>query len=99
MAQLVKNLPAIVGDIRNTSSIPGLGRCPGEGNGNPLQYSCLESSMDRAAYEGNAVQILVHLPPRKRKAASLVILLFKKIINFWLHWIFIAVLGLSSCHE
>ena len=76
MAQLVKNLPAIVGDIRNTSSIPGLGRCPGEGNGNPLQYSCLESSMDRAAYEGNAVQILVHLPPRKRKAASLVILLF-----------------------
>ena len=44
--------------------------------------------MDRAAYEGNAVQILVHLPPRKRKAASLVILLFKKIINFWLHWVF-----------
>ena len=75
MAQLVKNLPAIVGDIRDTGSIPGLARSPGEGNGNPLQYSCLESSMDRAAYEGNAVQILVHLPLRKRKAASLVILL------------------------
>ena len=31
-------------------SIPGLGRCPGEGNGNPLQYSCLENPMDRGAW-------------------------------------------------
>ena len=36
-----------VGDL---GSIPGLGRCPGEGNGNPLQYSCLENSMDRRAW-------------------------------------------------
>ena len=35
-----------VGDL---GLIPGLGRCPGEGNGNPLQYSCLENSMDRGA--------------------------------------------------
>ena len=35
------------GDTRNTGSVPGLGRSPGEGNGNPLQYSCLENSMDR----------------------------------------------------
>ena len=41
---LVKNLPANAGDM---GSIPGLGRSPGEGNGNPLQYSCLENSMDR----------------------------------------------------
>ena len=81
MAQLVKNPPAIAGDIRGTSSIPGSGRSPGEGNGNPLQYSCLESSMDRAASEGNTVQMLVHLPPGKRKAASLAILLFKKLMN------------------
>ena len=33
-------------------SIPGSGRCPGEGNGNPLQYSCLENSMDRGAWWG-----------------------------------------------
>ena len=37
---MVKNLPAKVGD---TGLIPGSGRCPGEGNGNPLQYSCLEN--------------------------------------------------------
>ena len=41
---MVKNLPANAGD---SGSIPGLGRSPGEGNGNLLQYSCLESSMDR----------------------------------------------------
>ena len=41
---VVKNLPVNAGD---TDSIPGLGRSPGEGSGNPLQYSCLESSMDR----------------------------------------------------
>ena len=37
-----------VGDL---GSIPGLGRSPGEGNGNPLQYSCLENSMDRGAWQ------------------------------------------------
>ena len=41
---VVKNLPVNVGD---TDSIPGLGRSPGEGNGNPLQYSCLGNSTDR----------------------------------------------------
>ena len=40
-------LPA--GDVRSMSSIPGLGRSPGGGHGNPLQYSCLESPMDRRA--------------------------------------------------
>ena len=34
-------------DVRDSGLIPGLGRSPGEGNGNPLQYSCLENSMDR----------------------------------------------------
>ena len=42
----VKNPPANAGDV---SSVPGLGRSPGEGNGNPLQYSCLENPMDRGA--------------------------------------------------
>ena len=46
---MVKNPPANAGDIRDADSIPGSGRSPGEGNGNPLQYSCLENSMDRGA--------------------------------------------------
>ena len=48
---VVKNLPANVGDIRDAGLIPGLGRTPGEGNGNPLQYSCLENPMDREAWQ------------------------------------------------
>ena len=46
---MVKNLPASVGDA---GSIPGLGRSPGEGNSNLLQYSCLENPMDREAWGG-----------------------------------------------
>ena len=38
------------GDAGDTDSVPGLGRSPGGGNGNPLQYSCLENSMDRGAW-------------------------------------------------
>ena len=47
---MVKNLSANAGDTGDVSSIPGLGRFPGGGNGNPLQYSCLENSMDRGAW-------------------------------------------------
>ena len=47
---MVKNLPADVGDPRDKGSIPGLGRSPGAGNGNPLQDSCLESPKDRVAW-------------------------------------------------
>ena len=42
--------PANAGDIRDTGSIPGSGRAPGEGHGNPLQYSCLENPMGRGAW-------------------------------------------------
>ena len=49
VALVVKNLPANAGDTRDTGSIPGLGTCPGEGNGNPFQYSCLENPMVRGA--------------------------------------------------
>ena len=47
---MVKNLPANAGDLRDLGLIPGSGRFPGGGNGNPLQYSCLENSMDRGAW-------------------------------------------------
>ena len=48
---MVKNLPASAGDIKDVGSIPGLGRLPGEGDGNLLQYSCLENPMDREAWQ------------------------------------------------
>ena len=50
MVQWVKKLPANAGDIRDASSIPGLGRSPGGGHGNPLQYSCLENPVGRGAW-------------------------------------------------
>ena len=56
---VVKNPPANAGDTRNTGSIPGSGRSPGEGNGNPLQCSCLKNSMDRGAW-----QATVHAVPK-----------------------------------
>ena len=50
VALVVKNPPANAGDQRDVGSNPGSGRSPGEGNGNPLQYSCLENPMDRGAW-------------------------------------------------
>ena len=47
VALVVKNLPAIAGDIRDVGSVPGSEKSPGGGNGNPLQYLCLENPMDR----------------------------------------------------
>ena len=47
---VVKNLPANTGDTRDADSTLGSGRCPGEENGNTLQYSCLGNSMDRGAW-------------------------------------------------
>ena len=51
MALVVKNLPANPGNVRDVGSIPGSGRSPGGGHGNPLQYSCLENPMDRGAWQ------------------------------------------------
>ena len=52
VALVVKNLPAIVEELRDTGSIPGVGRSPRGGNGNPLQYSCLENPMDKRRLVG-----------------------------------------------
>ena len=46
---MVKNPSVNAGEIRNTGWIPGLGKSPGEGHGNPLQYSCPDNPMDRGA--------------------------------------------------
>ena len=48
MVLVIKNPPANTGDVRDAGSIPGSGRSLKEGNGNPLQYSCLENPMERA---------------------------------------------------
>ena len=50
VALVIKNPAANAGNIRNVGSVPGLGRSPGGGHGNPLQYSCLENPMDRGAW-------------------------------------------------
>ena len=55
---MVKNLPAQAGDAKGTGLIPG--RSPGEGNGNPSQYSCLENSMDRGAWGATVHGATVH---------------------------------------
>ena len=56
-ALVVKNPPTSAGDIRDVGSIPGLGRSPGEGNGNPLQYSCLRNPMDRGGQRATVQRV------------------------------------------
>ena len=51
---VVMNPLANAGDLTDKGSIPGSGRSPGEGNGNPLQYSCLENPIDRGAWQATA---------------------------------------------
>ena len=57
MVGKVKNPPFSSGDTGDMGSIPGLRRCPGEGDGNPLQYSCLENPMDRGAWQGRVHRV------------------------------------------
>ena len=54
---VVKNLPANAGDIRDACSIPQLGRFPGEGHGNPHQYSCLDNPVDRGAWQAAVYRV------------------------------------------
>ena len=56
---MVKNWPANAGDAEDTGLIPGSGKFPGGGNGNPLQYSCLGGLMDRGAWRA-AVHGVAH---------------------------------------
>ena len=65
---MVNNLPSNSGYTRDTDLIPGSGRSPGVGNGNPLQYSCLENPMDRGVWQAtvygvakNGTQFSMHV--------------------------------------
>ena len=57
VAPMVKDLPADAGDARDTGSIPGLGKSPGGGHGNPLQFSCLGNPMDKGAWQATAHRV------------------------------------------
>ena len=57
VALVVKNLPANEGDVRAVDSIPGSARSSGKGHNNPLQYSCLENSMDRGAWQATVHRV------------------------------------------
>ena len=54
---VVKNTPSSAGNVRDLGLIPGLGRSPGEGNGNPLQYSCLENPMDKGDWQATVQRV------------------------------------------
>ena len=54
---VVKNPLANAGDVRDSGLIPGFGRSPGGGNGNPFQYSCMENPMDRAAWRATVWEV------------------------------------------
>ena len=54
---MVKNLPANAGDTGAAGSVPGSGRSPGEGNGNPLQYACLGNPMDPGAWRAKVLVV------------------------------------------
>ena len=71
MVLVVKNLPANSGDIRPTGSIPWSGRSPGGGNGNPLQYSCLENPMDKEDWEATVHSIAKSQTGFKQRTCAL----------------------------
>ena len=78
MALVVKNPPASAEDIRDMGLIPEMGRYPGGGNSNPLQYSCLENPMDKGAWQATVHGIsrvghdLAHLEKSLKDALKLI---------------------------
>ena len=57
VALVVKSPPANAGDVKDAGLIPGLGRSPGGGHGDPLQYSCLENPMDRGDWRATVLRV------------------------------------------
>ena len=86
---VVKNPPANTGDTRDAGSIPGWGRSSGRGNGNPLQYSCLENFMDRRAWWATVHGVTVcltwlspHASPFERKSEERMLRGWGDILHF-----------------
>ena len=68
---VIKNQPANAGDVRDASLIPGSGRSPGGGHGNPLQYSCLENPKDRGAWWATTVHGVAKTQTRLKRLSTL----------------------------
>ena len=92
VVQLIKNPPANAGDTRDVGSIPGLGKSLGEGNGSPLQYSCLENPMDRGA-----LWATVHEVATSRTRLSTHTLVTRQVGHFigwsWAPWLLMTTFG------
>ena len=74
---MVKNTPASAGDIRDTGLIPGSGRSPGGGHGNPLQYSCLKNPVDRGAWWATVHGVTKSRTQLKRRSMRTFLLLLQ----------------------
>ena len=87
---MVKNLPANAGDIRDAGLIAGLKRYPGEGHGNPLQYSCLENPRDGGAWWAavyGVTQSRTRLKQQQLKCTSLVAQMVKNLAAMQKTWV------------
>ena len=78
---MVKNPAASTGDIRDMDSIPGSGRSPGWGHGNPLQYSCLKNPIDRGAWKATVHRVTTSQTELKWLSRHAIILKMKKEIK------------------
>ena len=74
VALVVKNTPANAGDLRDAGSIPGLGRSPGGGHGNKLEYSCLEDPMDKGAWQATVHRVTKSQTQVKKLSTQAIIL-------------------------
>ena len=70
MELVVKKLPAHAGDIRDVGSIPGSGRSPGGGHGNPQQYSCLENPVDGGAWWATVHRVMTEVAQHTRSVTD-----------------------------
>ena len=85
VAAVVKNLPASAGDSRDSGSIPVSGRYPGGRNGNPLQYSCLKSSMDWGAWRATAHGVTKRQTRLSASTLTLVYAVAEEVLFLWRH--------------
>ena len=86
VALVVKNPPANAGDVRDAGLIPGLGRSPGGGYGNLVQYSCLEDLTDRGAWWATIHRVTKSQILLQRLKMHTHIVQYKNACNFYIHW-------------
>ena len=84
---VVKNLPANAGDVRDMVSVPGSGKSPGAGQGNPLQYSCLENPTDRGAWQTMVHRVAKSWTQLKQLSMHAYIYIINKILYYASWWL------------